>query len=119
LGEGWGLDYTEAMSMGLPTIGTRATSQLDFMTVENSFLIDVAEYRPEPKCNWICPQYIGGDFAIPSMEHLQKLMRQVYSNPALGKQKGEQARKDMVKKWQWKHAANKWFKRLKELEVIL
>ncbi|MBM3283297.1 glycosyltransferase [Candidatus Gottesmanbacteria bacterium] len=119
LGEGWGLNYTEAMSMALPTIGTRATSQLDFMNDNNSFLIDVAEYRPEPKCNWICPQYVGEKFAIPSMEHLQKLMRQVYSDPELAKKKGDQARKDMVHKYQWKYAANKWLKRLKELEVIL
>ena len=118
LGEGWGLNYTEAMSMGLPTIGTRATSQIDFMNDKNSFLIDIAEYRTEPKCNWICPQYIGGKFAIPSMKHLQQLMRQVYSSPELAKEKGMQARKDMIKKYQWKHAANKWFKRLKELEAI-
>ena len=119
LGEGWGLNYVEAMSMELPTIGTRCTSQVDFMNDKNSFLIDVAEYRPEPKCNWICPQYIGGKFAIPSMEHLQKLMRQVYDNPELAKEKGKQARKDMIRKWQWKHAATKYFKRLKELEIIL
>ena len=119
LGEGWGLNYTEAMSMELPTIGTRATSQIDFMTDKNSFLIDVGEYRTEPKCNWICPQYIGGKFAIPSMTHLQQLMRQVYSDKELAKEKGVQARKDMVNKFQWKHAANKWYKRLKELEANL
>ena len=119
LGEGWGLNYTEAMSMELPTIGTRTTSQIDFMTDDNSFLIDVAEYRPEKKCNWICSQYVGGKFAIPSMDHLQKLMRQVYTDRELATKKGEQARKDMIRKWQWKHAANKWYKRLKELEVIL
>jgi len=119
LGEGWGLNYTEAMSMELPTIGTRATSQVDFMNDKNSFLIDVEQYRPEPKCNWICPQYIGGNFSIPSMTHLQQLMRQVYSDKELADKKGKQARKDMVNKFQWKHAANKWFKRLKELEVML
>ena len=119
LGEGWGLNYTEAMSMELPTIGTRATSQLDFMTDKNSFLIDVAEYRSEPRCNWICPQYIGEKFAIPSMAHLQKLMRQVYSEPELAKKRGVQARKDMTRKWQWGHAADKWYARLKDLEVNL
>jgi len=119
LGEGWGLNYTEAMSMELPTIGTRATSQVDYMTDKNSFLIDVEQYRTEPKCNWICPQYIGGKFAIPSMKHLQQLMRQVYSNPELAKEKGKQARKDMIRKFQWKHAANKWYKRLKDLEANL
>ena len=119
LGEGWGLNYTEAMSMELPTIGTRATSQVDFMNDKNSFLIDVEEYRTEPKCDWICPQYRGGKFAIPSMTHLQQLMRQVYSNPELASEKGMQARKDMIKKFQWKHAADKWFKRLKDLEANL
>jgi len=37
----------------------------------------------------------------------------------LADKKGKQARKDMVNKFQWKHAANKWFKRLKELEAAL
>ena len=119
LGEGWGLNYTEAMAMELPTIGTRATSLVDFMNDKNSFLIDVNEYRPEPRCDWICSQYIGENFAIPSMEHLQKLMREVYENKKLAEQRGKQARRDMVKKYQWKHACTKWFKRLKELEVIL
>ena len=119
LGEGWGLNYTEAMSMGLPTIGTRATSQVDFMTDENSYLIDVESYRTEPKCDWICPQYRGQKFAIPSMNHLQQLMRQVYSDKELADKKGKQARKDMIKKWQWKFAAEKWFKRLKDLEANL
>lgn len=119
MGEGWGLNYSEAMSMMLPTIGTRCTGQIDFMTDENSFLIDVDGYRSEPKCDWICPQYIGEKFAIPSMKHLQKLMRWIYTNPGLAKEKGKQARKDMVSKYQWNHAADKWLDRLEELEVSL
>ena len=119
LGEGWGLNCTEAMSMELPTIATRNTSLVDFMNDKNSFLIDVKEYRPEPKCDWICDQYIGQKFAIPSMEHLQKLMRQVYSNQKLAKEKGMQARKDMIEKYQWKYSADRWFNRLKKLEVKL
>lgn len=119
LGEGWGLNYTEAMSMRLPTIGTRCTGQIDFMTDENSFLIDVKGYRTEPRCDWISPQYAEGIFAIPSMEHLQQLMRQVYANPELAKEKGMQAREDMINKYQWKYAADKWWNRLKELEVNL
>ena len=116
LGEGWGLNCTEAMSMGLPTIGSRSTSLVDFMNDKNSFLIDIAEYRPEPSCDWICGDYIGQKFAIPSIEHLQKQMREVYENKKLAKEKGEQARKDMVEKYQWGSSADRWFKRLKELE---
>lgn len=119
LGEGWGLNCTEAMAMGLPTIATRNTSLVDFMNDKNSFLIDVEEYRPEPGCDWICGNYIGESFAIPSIEHLQKLMRQVYENKKLAKRRGNQARKDMVSKYQWKYSADRWFSRLKELENII
>ena len=38
-GEGWGRTFMEAMSTGLPTIGTRWSGQLDFMNDDNAFLI--------------------------------------------------------------------------------
>jgi glycosyltransferase involved in cell wall biosynthesis len=43
LKEGWGIPYMEAMSMGLPTIGTNFGGQLDFMNDKNSYLIEVDE----------------------------------------------------------------------------
>lgn len=41
-GEGWGLPYLEAMSMGLPCIGTRWSGMLSFMNDNNSLLVDVS-----------------------------------------------------------------------------
>ena len=119
IGEGWGLPYTEAMSMAMPTIGTRATSQVDFMNDDNSFLIDVEKYAPEPRVHWITPDYKDGVFAIPSVEHLQKLLRQVYEDRELAKKRGRQARQDMIKKYTWKKSVAKIYKRLKKLEAIL
>ncbi len=118
-GEGWGLNYTEAMSMGLPTIGTNATSQVDFMNDSNSYLIDIDGYKTEPRCDWVCDDYIGQLFANPSIEHLAKLMREVYDNNWTAQQKGKKARYDMVNGLTWSHSVKKYIKRLKEIDKLL
>lgn len=117
-GEGWGLEYTEAMSMALPVIGTRATAQMEFMTPANSFLIDLDKKEPwkkEPRADWITPDYKGKLFANPSVSSLQKQMRKVFSNIELQKQIGEFARQDMKEVWTWEHAAAQYKKRLEDI----
>ena len=39
-GEGWGRPYMEAMAMGLPTIGSRWSGNLEFMHDGNAWLVD-------------------------------------------------------------------------------
>src|SRR5439155_23288119 len=39
-GEAWGRTFMEALAMGLPTIGSRFGGNLEFMTDENSWLVD-------------------------------------------------------------------------------
>ena len=39
-GEGWGRPYMEALAMGLPTIASRFSGNLEFMDDETSWLID-------------------------------------------------------------------------------
>ena len=39
-GEGWGRPYMEAMAMGLPTVGSNWSGQLDFMKPEYCWLVD-------------------------------------------------------------------------------
>jgi len=65
--EGWGLPFIEAMSMGLPTIGTNWGGQVDFMNKDNSYLLDIEglEQMPDkPK---------GFSYARPSISHLKKI----------------------------------------------
>lgn len=124
-GEGWGLNYTEAMSMGLPTIGTACTSQVDFMNDENSYPVKIKNYKKEPRCNWVCADYVGAKFANPDIDDLRKQMRNVYMSTAsrithrLGfgtiVDKGKIARQDMIKKWNWENATKRWIERLKEI----
>lgn len=43
--EGWGLPYMEAMSMGLPAIGTNWGGNLEFMNSNNSYLVNVKRFE--------------------------------------------------------------------------
>ncbi|MCM3410147.1 glycosyltransferase [Metabacillus litoralis] len=78
-GEGWGRPYMQSMIMGIPTIGTRWSGQLEFMNDENSYLIDVE--RLSVINNDTMPfHFQGHQWAEPSIDHLRKLMRYVYEN---------------------------------------
>lgn len=94
-GEGWGRPYMEAMSMELPVIGTNWSGNKEFMTNENSYLIDI-EGLVKIKENEI-NSYIGHKWAQPSEKHLIKILRQIYQNPQEAKKKGIKARQDIVK----------------------
>lgn len=114
-GEGYGIPYSEAMSMGLPTIGTRWSGNLEFMNSDNSYLIDVEGFAPEPRCDWVTPYYKGQSFAVPSIDHLRKLMRYVFENQEEAKRKGRIAREYMVKNFDWSVTVMKMKKRLEEI----
>jgi glycosyltransferase involved in cell wall biosynthesis len=72
--EGFGLGMAEAMLLAKPVIATGYSGNLDFMTPENSMLVDysiveIAEDRP---------LYTKGNFwAEPSVEHAAAYMRHV------------------------------------------
>jgi glycosyltransferase involved in cell wall biosynthesis len=78
-GEGWGRPLMEAMAMGLPTLGTRWSGNLDFMTDENSFLIDAVLQPTSVEATTEWPIYRGQRWAEPSVDHLRSLMRRVRS----------------------------------------
>ena len=92
-GEGWGLPYMEAMACGLATIGTNWSANLDFMNRDNSYLIDVERIVPAMAR---CPLYMGFNWALPSVSHLRKLMRQVYENRDESQRKGMIASKHIA-----------------------
>ena len=107
-GEGWGRPYMEAMTMELPVIGTRWSANLEFMTDENSFLID---------CNLIdirydIPKFKGRKWADPDFNHLKKLLRYVYENYQEAKIKGKIARQDIKRKYSYNKISRLIMKRL-------
>ena len=114
-GEGFGLNYVEAMSMELPTIGTNAFSMPDFMNESNGYLINIKGFKLEPRCDWICDDYKGKKFPIIDIEHLRFQMRKVFENRKEAKQKAKKARKDIIKYCSKEVIGQKLDKRLKEI----
>lgn len=75
--EGFGLGLAEAMLLGKPVIATGYSGNLDFMTRENSLLVDyeMTEIKEDR------PIYTRGNvWADPSVAHAAALMRDVYEH---------------------------------------
>jgi glycosyltransferase involved in cell wall biosynthesis len=92
--EGFGLTMAEAMSIGKPVIASAYSGNVDFMTAENSYLVDYGLTRVGPDCQ-IYPA--DGIWAEPDVEHAARLMRHVYENPEDAARAGAQARADIAR----------------------
>lgn len=114
-GEGFGLPMCEAMSIGLPTIGTRWSGNLEFMNDDNSYLINVDGFAEEPRCNWVTGYYKNQKFASPSLDHLKQLMRYVFEHREEAIEKGKVAREYIVQNFDWKVSCAKMRNRLEEI----
>jgi glycosyltransferase involved in cell wall biosynthesis len=90
--EGFGLTLAEAMALGKPVIGTGYSGNVDFMTSENSYLVDYTIGRVGPDCEIYPPE---GEWAQPSVEHAAELMRRVWTEPTEAAAKGERAQADV------------------------
>lgn len=113
-GEGWDLTCTEAMASGIPVIASAWGGHLDYLNESNSFLIKIYKLVP---VNVTHIQWYSRTmkWAEPSRGHLRQLMRYVFEHPQKAKEKAIKARKDVVKKLQWSHAALKAYDRLKRV----
>jgi glycosyltransferase involved in cell wall biosynthesis len=107
-GEGWGLPFLEAMAMAKPTIGTRWSGQTEFMSDDNSYLVDVVGLTEISRGDAEYPhEYWGHRMAEPSIEHLRQLMRHVAEYPSAAREKGAYARHDVAGRWTPENAAQK------------
>lgn len=76
--EGFGLPMAEAMFLGKPVIATGYSGNLEFMNVENSFLV---KYRLVELQRDYGPYKKGNLWAEPDVEHAAELMRFVAEHP--------------------------------------
>ena len=90
-GEGWGRPQMEAMAMGLPTIATGWSGNLEFMNEGNSYLVDYKLVNA-PAGPWT-----GGQlWAEPSVRDLRRAMRRVYEHRVEAAATGTRARADVL-----------------------
>ncbi|HEY3587952.1 MAG TPA: glycosyltransferase, partial [Myxococcaceae bacterium] len=76
----------EAMWLGKPVVATGYSGNLDFMTEDNSFLV---EYRVVPVLT--ANQDGEGEWAEPDLAHASALLRQVYEDPVSAQAMGQRA----------------------------
>ena len=82
----------EAMAMEKPVIATAWSGNLDFMTINNSFLV---EYQLVSLEQSFGPYHRGQIWARPDVNHAAALMRQVYEQPELAKAKAARGARDV------------------------
>jgi len=96
-GEGWGRPYMEAMAMGLPTIGSRWSGNLEFMNDDNSWLVD-GELVPVAPGAELYPTHLtaGHNWFEPDVDALATAMREVAGNPEAARAKAAGARAELI-----------------------
>jgi len=90
--EGLGLTMAEAMYFGKPVIATAYSGNLDFMSAENSFLVD---YELQPIGSGAEPYPPAARWAEPSLEQAAELMRTVFEDRELAARVGARAAADI------------------------
>lgn len=83
----------EAMSLGKPVIATAFGGCLEFMTPDNSYLLDC---QRTPVCGmpWYKPYRGDQMWAEPDLAQLRRILRHVYQEPREARCKGQRAAQD-------------------------
>ena len=100
-GEGLGVPYAEALACGVPVIATGWGGQTEFLTNENSYLIDYTlDVINDTEYIRKCLIALNHSWATPNLTSLKSIMRLVYSFPEEAKKKALIGMKEMeVKTW--------------------
>ena len=114
-GEGFGLPFCEAGATEKPVIATRCGGQMDFLTDDNSYLVDIEGYDvacQEIKC---ISSYYDEPFAVlgdKTLQQTKEAMRFVFNNQSQASEKGKNLRRDLVNNFTWNHLVDRIEKRL-------
>ena len=93
--EGLGLTIAEAMALEKPVIATGYSGNLEFMTPENSYLVDYVVGEVPAECH---PYPPGMSWAEPDLDQAAALMRRVVDAPLEAARKAARGRHDILTK---------------------
>jgi len=116
-GEGWGLGIIQSMASGVVPLVTNCSAQTEYVTKENSLLIDAPAEKIH-NIDWLRQVPVQNEhwWFEPSFMQLKKKMRWAFENKDKLKTKGEQARKD-AEKFSWFNTAVQVVKNLEKYAV--
>lgn len=90
--EGFGLGLAECMRLGKPVIATAWSGNMEFMTSDNSCLVD---YKLVSVGEGEYLHHEGQYWAEPDVEHAAKLMRRLVEDPGFAARVGTRAARDI------------------------
>lgn len=106
--EGFGLSYAEAMAAGVACIGPKVGGTRQFMTPDNSLLIDYIGDEPiDAEMIRLNPIFDGLSWTKHSWEHLSFLMRQVASDSTMRKTIAEQGMRTIAEELNYQTIGDK------------
>ncbi len=91
--EGLGLTMAEAMGAGTPVVATGWSGNMEFMTAQNSWLVD-SHFVDIP--NTVAHYGGAGQWAEPSVEQAATYLGTIIDNPAAAQHRSQQAIADLV-----------------------
>ena len=113
--EGLGLTMAEAMLLAKPVIATRYSGNLDFMTEENSLLVD---YRMVEIAKPVPPYGAGTRWAEPSEAHAARQMRRVYEGRDFARSLGARAQAELRQNLSMQAAGRRMAARLEAIREV-
>lgn len=112
--EGFGLGLAECMRLGKPVIATAWSGNMEFMTPDNSCLVD---YRLVPVGEGEYPHHAGQRWAEPDVDQAAAYMRRLVEDPEFAARIGAQAAQDVREKLSPHAAAERIIHRLEALSA--
>jgi len=112
--EGFGRGLSEAMYLGKPVIATGYSGNMDFMTEENSFLVDF-DLVPVEQGQYVHPE--GQIWADPDVEQATHFMRRLVDEPEAGRRRGLVASRHIRQFFNYRAVGLRYRTRLEQVQL--